>query len=183
MDLLTPRWVVMVMARFRRAMALRPVQRIKHVTDQRATLAAAAELPLSVVIASDTPDLATEEEVQTGSTVHGIFLKCIVASNETTVAGAIPNVYMIVFKNPGNNLVLPASDSVGNNDNKRFVIHQEMVMIENQISGNPTTLFQGVIAIPRGYRRFGPNDRLQVQFLSPQINISVCLQCIYKEFR
>jgi len=173
----------MVMVRFRRALALRPVQRLKHVTDQTNVLPKATDLPLSVVIASDTPDLSTEEEVQTGSTVHGIFLKVVVASNEATQGGIIPNFYMIVFKNPGNNLTLPASNAVGSNDNKRFVIHQEMVMIENQGNGNPTTVFSGVIKIPRGYSRFGPNDRLQVQFLCPQLNTTVCLQAIYKEFR
>ncbi len=171
------------MARFSRAIALRPVQRLKHVTDQQNTLAKATDLPLSVIIAKDAPVLATEEEVQTGSTVHGIFLRAIVASNEALVSGAVPNVYMIVFKNPGNNLTLPASNAVGADDNKRYVIHQEMVMIENRISGIPTTIFNGVIKIPKGYKRFGPNDRLQVQFLSPAINITVCLQCIYKEFR
>ncbi len=173
----------MVMARFRRQMAMRPIQRIKHVTDQSATLAAATELPLSVIIAKDAPVLATEEEVITGSTVHGIYLTAVCASNQVTEAGAIPNVYMIVFKNPGNNLTLPASNNVGANDNKKFVIHQEMVMVQNQVSSNPTTIFKGVIKIPRGYKRFGPNDRLQVQFLSPAVDISVCLQCIYKEFR
>ncbi len=171
------------MARFRRAMAMRPINRIKHVTDQQATLSKATNLAQSVVIASDTPDLATEEEVQTGATVNAIYLKAICASNEATVSGAVPNVYMIVFKNPGNNLVIMRPDQVGRDDNKRFVIHQEMVMIENQISGNPTTIFNGVISIPKGYRRFGPNDRLQVIFRSEAINISVCLQAIYKEFR
>ncbi len=124
-----------------------------------------------------------EESVQTGSTIHGIFLRAVVASNEATVAGVVPNVYMIVFKNPGGNLTLPASNNVGASDNKKYVIHQEMVMIENQISGNPTTIFNGVIKIPRGYKRFGINDTLIVQFLAPTINISVCIQCIYKEFR
>ncbi len=171
------------MARYRRAMALRPVQRLKHITDQSATLASATNLPLSVIIAKDAPVLATEEEVQTGSTVHGVYLKVTVASNEATVAGAIPNFYMIVFKNPGNNLVVPTPNAVGADDNKKYVIHQEMVMIENQISGNPTTVFSGVIKIPRGYKRWGANDRLQVSFLCPAINVTVCLQCIYKEFR
>ncbi len=171
------------MARYRRAMALRPVQRLKHVTDQSATLASATNLPLSVIIAKDSPVLATEEEVQTGSTVNGIFLKVVVASNEAQVTGAIPNFYMIVFKNPGNNLTVPTPNAVGANDDKRFVIHQEMVMIQNVVSSNPTTVFNGVIKIPRGYKRFGPNDRLQVSFLCPAINVSVCLQAIYKEFR
>ena len=32
---------------------------------------------------------------------------------------------MIVYKNPGGNLTAPAPNTIGSNDNKRFVIHQE----------------------------------------------------------
>ena len=62
---------------------------------------------------------------------------------------------MLVFKNPGGNLTVPANNTVGSNDNKKYVIHQEMVMLEQSISGNPRTLFNGVIRIPRGYQRNG----------------------------
>ncbi len=167
----------------RRAMALRPVQRIKHISDQSATLAAATVLTLAVVIAKDAPVTSAEEEVALGSTVHGIYLKAVVASNQVTEAGAIPNVYMIVMKNPGNNLSTPSPNAVGAADTKKYVIHQEMVMLENQVSGNPTTIFSGVIKIPKGYKRFGVNDRLTITFLSPAVDISLCIQAIYKEFK
>ncbi len=119
----------------------------------------------------------------TGSTVHGIFLNIQIASNEATVVGAIPNAYLIVWKNPGGNLTAPAASGTGSSDNKKYIIHQEMVMIENQVSGNPKTLFKGVIAIPKGYKRFGPNDTLLAEVLCPAINTTICDQCIYKEFR
>ncbi len=164
-------------------MALRPVHRIKHVVDVSATLAAAAQLNQVIIVAKDAPVLANVTEVETASKVYGLYLKVIVASNEATVGGAIPNCYLFVAKNPGANLTFPAVNAVGSNDNKRFVIHQEMVMIENQISGNPTTIFNGVIKIPKGYARFGPNDNLFVAILCPAINISVCMQAHYKEFR
>ena len=90
---------------------------------------------------------------------------------------------MIVWKNPGTNLAVPAPNTVGSNDNKRFVIHQEMIMTQKSDSGNPRTLFNGVIAIPRGYRRMGPADKLIATFLSPGVNMDICLQCHYKEFR
>ncbi len=164
-------------------MAIRPVQRIKHVVDSQATLALGTELPTTVIIATDAPTLALTKSVQTGAIVNGIYLRVEVASNDAQVGGAVPNVYMIVVKNPGGNLTLPASNAVGNSDNKRFVIHQEMVMIQNVVSSNPRTLFNGVIVIPKGYRRFGPNDELTVQILSPAIDISLCMQVHFKEFR
>ncbi len=165
-------------------MALRPVHRLKHIIDSAATVAAAASLVVPIVVASDTPDLATTTEVETGAKVNGIYFRIEVASNEAVDLGAIPNVYLAIVKNPGNNLSFTSINALGANDNKRFVIHQEMTMIENKGQGsNARTLFNGVVVIPRGYRRFAPNDTLSVIVLSPQLNIAVCLQAHYKEFR
>ncbi len=162
---------------------MRPINRIKHVVDNSATVAAAAALSVDLISTTDTPTLAATASVETGSKVNGIYLKVEVASNEAFDTGAIPNVYMMVFKNPGGNLTFPNANNVGPNDNKKFVIHQEMIMINNTIGGNPRVLFNGVIAIPKGYRRNGPNDLLTVRFLSPAIDIAICLQCHYKEYR
>ncbi len=100
--------------------------------DVQATLTAATQLDTSIVKAVDAPVLANTSEVETGSKVNGIYLKVEVATNEPFVDGAIPNVYLMIIKNPGNNLIassFPAANAVGANDNKRFVIHQEMLML------------------------------------------------------
>ncbi len=170
------------MARYRRAMAMRPVNRIKHVVDSSATITAGSQLNNILIDAEDAPVLANTNEVQTGSTVNGIYLRVEVAPTETDV-GAIPNIYMIITKSPGGNITIPAANAVGASDNKRFVIHQEMVMTNNVAGGNPRTLFNGVIAIPKGYRRFGPDDNLQIGLLSTAVNMAICFQCHYKEFR
>jgi len=169
--------------RFRRSMALRPVNRIKHVVDASATLASGNQIPQPIIIASDTPALADVANVFTGAKVYGVYLKVVVASNEAMVNQAIPHVYMFVIKNPGGNLALPVADAVGSSDNKRYVIHQEMTMLQNVESGNPSVLFNGVIKIPRGYSRFGPNDTLEVAVFCPSLDITFCLQAHYKEFR
>jgi len=168
---------------FRSRMSLRPVNRIKHVVDDQQGVALGVTGFKNVIIASDTPDLANTVEVQTGATVNAIYLKVEVS---TTSGSALANCYLSVGKNPGGNVTLPVPNVVGISDNKRFVIHQEMVMLQKfdaDVAANPRTLFNGVIVIPRGYRRFGPNDTLQVSFLAPGSNIDVCLQCHYKEFR
>ncbi len=171
------------MARYRRSMALRPIHRIKHVVDRSGTVVAGTQLnEVPLIDTVDAPTLASTNEVETGAKVNGIYLKVEVASNETD-AGAIPNVYMMITKNPGNNITIPIASNVGSNDNKRFVIHQEMVMLNNLAGGNPRIMFNGVIVIPKGYRRFGPDDALTFSILSPQVNIAFCLQCHYKEFR
>ncbi len=163
---------------------MRPVMSVKHVVDSSATLAANTKLQLILVKAVDTPILANQPDVAVGSTVNSIFLKLEVSSNEVADLGAIPNFYMYVIKNPANELVTPVPNAVGANDKKKFVIHQEMVMIENTgQGGNPRVVFAGVIKIPRGYKRFGFEDQLQLVVFGSALNTALCFQCIYKEFR
>lgn len=134
----------------------------------------------ALISTSDNPALAAATEVNTGATVNGIYLK---VEAYATSAAALSNFYMTVFKNPGNNLTMPLPNAVGTSDNKRYVIHQEMVMLQQLAEGNPRTIFNGVIVIPKGYRRFGPDDRLTMEFLTPGVTAFFCFQCHYKEFR
>jgi len=134
----------------------------------------------NIIESLDAPVLANTQEVETGSTVNGIFIK--VEANATTSA-ALANCYMIIMKNPGGNLTFPNGNVIGGSDNKKYVIHQEMIMFQQVTNSNPRTLFAGVIVIPRGYRRFAINDLLQIQLFSPGVNIQFCIQSHYKEFR
>ncbi len=165
-------------------MATRPVNRIKHVVDANVVLAKDTQFPQFLINAKDAPVITSTNQVVTGSKVYGVYLKVICQSNIVATAGLVPNVYLTVLKNPGGNLTFPNGNVVGADDNKKYVIHQEMVMIENTgKGGNPTTIFNGVIKIPKGYSRFGPSDNLTAQVFSPQMDIVVCFQCHYKEFR
>ncbi len=168
-------------SRARGNLALRPVHRIKHVIDNQAATALNVPADVDLVQASDTPDLATTNEVETGAKVNGIYLRVEVVNTGAT--GVLANAYMMVFKNPGGNLTFPNPNAVGANDNKRYVIHQEMVMLQMIDNSNPRTLFNGVVILPRGYRRFGPNDVLTVRTFSPGVELTTCVQCHYKEFR
>ncbi len=172
----------MIMARFRKSLAMRPVNRIKHVIDLPFNLPASTTVGQTLVGATDTPTLVVTSSVETGATVNGVYLRVEIAADET-VTNAIPQVYMAVYKDPGGNLTTIDPHTVGANDNKRFVIHQEMIMFQNAEAGNPRTLFNGVIVIPKGYKRFGPNDKLIATFRSTAIDIKVCIQSHYKEFR
>ncbi len=172
----------MVFRRFNRGMALRPVNRIKHVIDRQSAIAAAGAENTALITASDTPDLANTDEVQTGATINGVYLK-IETVRTTATSGVLSNVYLIVFKNPGGNISNPQPNLVGASDDKRYVIHQEMIMTTQTANSNPRIVFNGVIKIPRGYKRFGPNDTLIVRLSSPGVAINYCLQCHYKEFR
>ncbi len=159
---------------------LRPVNRIKHVVDVQFAGVAGTQDALTLAAAIDTPTLADTDGVETGSTINGIYLKVEALA---TSSAALSNFYMMVVKNPGGNVTFPNANAVGASDNKRFVIHQEMIMFQQQTNSNPRTVFNGVIILPRGYRRFAPNDTLRLFTLSPGVNTNQCVQCHYKEFR
>ncbi len=170
------------MSRFRSS--LRPVHRIKHVVDAQGTVDDTPNVIVDLINTVDAPVLAQTNQVETGSKVNGIYLK--VEALHSAGAG-LPNFYMVIFKNPGNNLAAAINPKlVGSDDNKRFVIHQEMIMGSGDAgNGLPRVVFNGVIKIPRGYIRNGPNDRLQLIMVTGQspIVFDFCIQCHYKEFR
>ncbi len=167
-------------SRRNRRQSLRPINRIKHVVDQQGGVTAGAQSNTSLIIATDTPTLASTNSVETGSTINGIYLKVEV---NATSSAALANCYLAISKNPGGNLPNITPNAVGADDNKRYVIHQEMIMFQQVTNSNPRTLFNGVIVIPRGYRRMGPNDQINIHIQTPGVSINFCYQAHYKEFR
>ncbi len=164
----------------RRMNRLHPVKSYKHIVDIQAGLVLAVQQDFTLIDAVDAPVLANTAQVQTASTVNAIFLH---VECSATTSAALANVYMFIMKNPSNALPIPAANAVGASDVKKQIIHQEMVMVERSTAGNPRALFKGVVLIPRGYRRFGQDDALKLAVLSPGVNLDLCIQCIYKEFR
>ncbi len=165
------------MARFNR---LQPINSLKHIVDVQGGAVLNVRVNNDLIKAVDSPVLANVNEVETASIVNAVYLK---VECYATTAAALANAYMYIQKNPGGNLNTVNGNAVGSDDNKKHVIHQEMVMLEQKVSGLPRILFKGVIKIPRGYRRFGTNDTLQISLFSPGVNINFCFQCIYKEYR
>ncbi len=165
-----------------RGMALRPVNRIKHVVDDQGALVANTSTGINLIATTDTPTLAATKSVETGSRIYGIYLKLEMVSTSGT-GGTLVNAYMILYKNPGNNISAPAPNAVGSNDDKRYVIHQEMVMLDHREDSLPRTLFNGVIPFPKHLQRNGPNDNWNLQLLTPGGSSNYCIQCHFKEFR
>ncbi len=173
--------IVLVMVfRRRSGNAIRPVNRIKHVFDNQGGAVIGTTSFVNLTLTVDSPILANTSEVLTGSTINGIYLK--VEINATSSA-ALSNAYMYVIVNPGGTLTLPDPNVVGSFQEKRYVIHQEMVMLQQVDNSNPRTLFNGVIVIPRGLRRMSPNTRITIAIFSPGVTLNFCLQAHYKEFR
>ncbi len=165
---------------------LHPVRAYKHIIDANGAISGGTPSVIDVIdTVADPTD--TSNQCATASTVHAIYLRVEVIGKDS--AGGVDNIYMIVYKNPGANVTAPAVDAVGASDKKRFVIHQEMMMLDfkGTTSGFPRTLMKGVVLIPRGYKRNGFDDKLQVVIGHRTGEVTqlteFCLQCIYKEFR
>ncbi len=167
-----------------RSYNIRPVNRIKHVVDIQVAVPVNTQIANVISLTKDAPSLGTANETETGSRINGMFLSVEAVASETSTT-ATPNAYLSVWKNPGNNITLPNGNAVGVDDNKRFCVHQEMVMINPLDGGSPRNLFKGVIKFPRGYARNGPNDRWIVALFTPSTGVAfnACMQAHYKEFR
>ncbi len=165
-------------------MALRPVHRIKHVIDAEGTVDDTPNVVVDLINTVDAPLIGAPANVETGSKCNGIYLKLEALHASGT---GRPNMYMIIFKNPGNNLGTAINPkSVGTTDLKKYVIHQEMIMGSGDAgNGLPRVVFNGVIKIPRGYIRNGPSDKLQMILITGNAGVVFdwCMQCHYKEFR
>ncbi len=165
---------------------LRPINRIKHVVDVQQALPVNTLLNVNIVRTKDAPVLANTDEVITGSKVGSFFGTVEVVASETSTT-ATANLYIYFAKDPGSTLVtlMPDGNMVGTSDLKKFVIHQEMVMINPADGGNPRNVFKGVIKIPRGYQRNGPDDRIKMFMFIPStgVAVNICAQFHYKEFR
>ncbi len=159
---------------------LKPVRSIKHIVDIQSGLTAGTTETQDLVSAIDAPTAANVDTVEIGSVVNAIYLNVQVYA---TTEAALANVYLAVFKNPGGNLTSFTPNTLGANDNKKYVIHQEMRMLGGSTTEIPISLFTGVIKVPKNYRRMGTNDILQISVLAPGVNIDYCVQCIYKEIR
>ncbi len=168
--------------------SIRPVQSLKHIVDIPTSTVLAVQSVVPIVQAIDSPSIGNTNNVAQGSTINAIYLRVEVLG--TTSFTQVPRVYMAVFKNPGNNLSAPNANGTGPSDAKRYVIHQEMVMISGtglEGSGFPRTLFNGVIKIPPRLKRFGYNDRLVVLLQNGAGETTgianACVQTVFKEYR
>jgi len=176
-----------------RGLRLRPVNSLKHVVETNGAVSAAVASTTDVINTVNDPASASPNQCGIGSTVSSIYLRVEVVGKVS--AGGVDNIYMGVYHNPGGSFVAPALDLIGASDRRNMFIHQEMIMLTPQATSGagggdfrfPRTMFNGVVRIPRGYKRNAVEDKLQVilQHRSGEATQTTefCIECIYKEFR
>ncbi len=172
----------------RKAQFLRPVRSIKHIVDTNGAVVGGTPSITNVVETVDDPGNTFPTQVAAGSTVHAIYLRVEVI--QEIAAAGIDNIYLLVYKNPGGDLAPPNVDTVGSSDDRKRVVHQEMMMTGSVLTAAnaiPRTLFKGVVLFPRAMKRNGIQDKWQVVIGhrngETTQSTNFCLQCIYKEFR
>ncbi len=161
---------------------LRPINSRKNIIDIQGGLVAGTQALNAIIDTEDNPALAQTNEVRTGAKVNSLFLNIQVAAIGTA---ALANVYMMIYKNAGNNIAaanIPNANVVGASDFKKMVFHQEMTMTEKNTTAIPRTLFKGVLKIPRHMQRFGYDDIIIIALFSPGVDFEYCIQAIYKDY-
>ncbi len=172
---------------FRRGNYLRPINTLKHTIDAQQTIPAGTKNAFDLVVGVENAVSTVANENDVGSKVQTIFLnvQVVVATN---AVGAINNAYMYLIVNPGgiiSNATYPDLNKVGISEFRKQIFHQEMSMMSDATDSIPSTLFKGVLKIPRKAGRIGIKDKITCFVGSPTggPELDACVQCIYKEIR
>ncbi len=162
---------------------MRPVNSIKHITDNQGGLVAATRTDIILASAVDAPSTSTPNEVAIGGRVNSLFLNVQIVNTSDV---ALANAYFIIYKNPGANVAsanIPDANVTGSSDFRKNIFHTEMAMMSDTGDSIPITLFKGVLKLPQRFQRMGINDRIVIQLFTPGTSAEFCVQSIYKEFR
>ncbi len=162
---------------------MRPINSIKHIVDNQGGTVGGTPTFVNLVAASDVMDNTIANRVETGCRVSSLFLNIQVLNQDDT---ALPNMYFIIYKNPGSNIGggdIPNANATGTSDFRKQIFHTEMAMMSDTGDSIPITLFKGVLKVPQRFQRMGINDIIAIQLFSPGTNTEFCVECIYKEYR
>ncbi len=171
----------------RRGNFMRPINTLKHTIDAQQTIPAGTKNAFDLVVGVENAVSTTANQVDVGSKVSSIFLNVQVVVKTNSV-GLINNAYMYILGNPAGiiaNATYPEVNKIGISEFRKQVFHQEMSMMSDASDSIPSTLFKGVLKIPRKMGRIGIKDKITVFVGAPTggPELDACVQCIYKEIR
>ncbi len=146
-------------------------------------IVAATKTNVEIIRATASPSQGVAIQVESGCKVFGLFLNVQVLPQAET---ALSNIYMIIYKNPSNNIAdtnIPNANATGIDPFRRQVFHTEMAMMSDAADSIPITLFKGVLKIPETFQTMREDDRVEIQLFAPASTVDFCVECIYKEVR
>ncbi len=163
---------------------LRPVKSEKHETTWSNLAENASTVKSVVLIKATAGEPSASNEVETGSTVHSIYLEFNL--NGVDNSGSAQVFHWLIMKNP-QGVYGSVDPAIYDADTKKFNLKRGMEMLPEIPLGSGGTVQTKrifVVRIPRGYKRFGENDKLTLFYKSTSSSsINFCGIAIYKEFK
>ncbi len=174
---------------FRRGSSLRPVNSRKNVIDASSVIAASTNTVFdNIVVGVDQADLATVDEVTTGSRINGFYMSYFAISEGGEIANEVPLVDWYVIKDSGGAFGttfdaahLPTPGATGSHVNKRWILHEEKGLSgggDVSLAGVPM-IFKGVIGIPKHMRRIAIGDIFKI-CVRNNFATKMCTKFVYK---
>ncbi len=133
-----------------------------------------------VAKAVDNPATTVNTDVKNGSVIKAIWLSLDFCG--LPASGIQQNIGMYLVKNVGANLTLPNPFTVGNSNEKRFVIKSWSAMTMRNQDGNPPYHWEGWVKIPRPHQRMATDDIWQVVTISDSTSGHMSFHAIYKYY-
>ncbi len=132
--------------------------------------------------AVNTPLSTNNSDVSQGCVIKAVWVSLDFCGIGGT--GVLNNTVAYLSKNPGANLVLPLSFSVGTSNEKKFVFKMWHQMTMRNQDGNLPYHWEGWIKIPKRYQRMGTDDILSIaSACTVGLTGHFSMNCIYKWYR
>ncbi len=164
---------------FSRKLRLVTINSVKHVVDNFVAITSANSVE-DLAKAVNAPSNTVTTDCHHGSTIKAIWISldfCGLAAS-----GALQDIVVYLFKNPGANLTPPGTFATGSSNEKKFVIKMWSAMTMRNQDGNPPYHWEGWIKIPKRYQRMGTDDIWQLVWGADGATGHGFYNVIYKEY-
>ncbi len=132
----------------------------------------------TIAKAVDTPLTTVNSDVKNGSIIKAIWLSLDFCGLAATGVQQTTGVYL--FKNTGANLTAPSPFTVGNSNEKRFVIRSWHQMTMRNQDGNVPYHWEGWIKIPKPHQRMATDDIWELVYITDSAAGHISFEQIYK---
>ncbi len=168
-------------SRRRGALALRPINSIKHQVNIAVGTTGTNQTQL-VAKAVTSPSPTVDSDVPHGANIKAIY--CTINGCGLGGTGVLNNMFVYLMKNPGNNLTAPGAASWGTSNEKKFIWKAWMFMIMRNQDGNTPFHWEGWLQVPRRYQRMGTDDTILVGIQNTaSVTGHFSAEFIYKDYR
>ncbi len=128
--------------------------------------------------AVDNPATTVSSDTKNGCIIKAIWLSIDMCGLAATGVQQTTGLYM--FKNSGANLTAPSAFTIGNSNEKRFVLRSWHQMTMRNQDGNAPYHWEGWVRIPKPHQRMATDDLITLQYQTDSAAGHVSVHFIYK---